>query len=54
MAKRVKALAAKSNDLSLILWTPKGGKRESIPASCPLTSTHVIWHVYTYIYIYTQ
>jgi hypothetical protein len=40
MSQRVKALAAKSLDLSLILGTdPHRGRRELAAASCPQTST---------------
>lgn len=35
---------AKSDDLS---WIPHGGNREPTFASCPLTSTRVLWNVCT-------
>lgn len=42
-------LTAKLNDVTSIPWTPQGGEREPMAASCLLTTTHAHVHVHTHI-----
>lgn len=46
MIQLPKALALKSEDVSLVLRTHMVGQRELTPKRCPLTSTHGPWHVH--------
>lgn len=46
MAQQVGVLAASPKDLSEILKNVPGGRRELIPASCPLTSMHMPRHAH--------
>lgn len=50
MAKWVEALAAKPGNLCSNSWDPLGERKEVIPISCPLTSTHALWHAYSHIH----
>lgn len=45
VAKQVKALAAKIDDLNRMPWIYMGERREETPESCPLTLRHSWWHV---------
>lgn len=53
MAPWVKVLAAKSDDMSLVLGVPVV-KKELIPERCILTSTYTLWHTSTTTPTYTQ
>lgn len=46
LTERVKVLAPMPDD-KFNPWGPCGGREESTPVSCPLTSTHVLWHSQT-------
>lgn len=51
MALRVKALATQADrNLSLRIYTEEEGKE---PTPCPLTSTHVAWHLRAHTGIHT-
>lgn len=47
MAQQVKVLAAKSDNLDLSFISGTHMVEELTPESCPLTSTHVLWHTHT-------
>lgn len=51
VAHCVRSLATKSTELSLIIETHKGEKKNLIPANCPLTTTHVPWHTHAPLHI---
>lgn len=48
MAQQVEALVVKPDQLSLNseFQTPRGGRKEPTPASCPVTFTDVSWYIY--------
>lgn len=54
MDLQVKAPATNSDALSLISSTYRVGRKEMTPSSCPLTSTHAVWHGHGYTHIETQ
>jgi hypothetical protein len=33
------------------LPNPHGGRRETSPGSCPLTSTHILWHTHRHMHV---
>jgi hypothetical protein len=46
MAQCIQELVAKHDDLSLIPTARIVERREVTPTSCPLTSTHVLYHAH--------
>lgn len=51
MAKWVKGLAVEPDGLS---QNPHGGKRKTIPTSCPLIFTHVLWYAHVGVQTHTH
>lgn len=51
---KVKSLAHRLDDLSVLTWNPRGRRREPALAGCPLTSICTLWHVCTDINMCTR
>ena len=53
MDLQVKGPATKSDALSLISRTYRVGRKEMAPLSCPLISTHALWHGHGHTHTHT-